>query len=268
MVKHIQPRKHDAARDSFQFIKIMRVVSLNLLISTAVLSASWLILLCTKIEADHPLTLPRSCVPLLQLILWYFCNDLFYFYPHWISHSIPDDYAFYCNLLPNKHIARRLPGLLRQAHKIHHRTKVNLGAAAWYSPWKQVLSNLFSALTGPLVTQVTADAAGVEDIRGTKLVKLYVCITASAVSSVLAHTNYRSVWNDPGKHDLHHERASILRRLATSVPWASSTGSTGRRAPFRRRILQRGRCSGIGRLPCRRRVGDWVSNSLRSRWQL
>jgi sterol desaturase/sphingolipid hydroxylase (fatty acid hydroxylase superfamily) len=25
--------------------------------------------------------------------------------------------------------------------------------------------------------------------------------------SVLAHTGYRSKWNDPGIHDLHHERA-------------------------------------------------------------
>lgn len=35
----------------------------------------------------------------------------------------------------------------------------------------------------------------------------HVCFTAASVSSVLAHTGYRSVWNDPGKHDLHHERA-------------------------------------------------------------
>ena len=30
---------------------------------------------------------------------------------------------------------------------------------------------------------------------------------AASASSVLAHTGYRSCWNDPGKHDLHHERA-------------------------------------------------------------
>ena len=30
---------------------------------------------------------------------------------------------------------------------------------------------------------------------------------AASAMSVLAHTGYRSAWNDPGKHDLHHERA-------------------------------------------------------------
>lgn len=207
VAKHIQRRKHAALQDSAQFLKIVRVVSFNLLISILALLVWWLLLLRTKIEADDPLTLPRSYVPPLQGFVWYLCNDFFYFYPHWIAHSIPDDDAFYCNLLPN-HVARRLHGLLRQAHKAHHRAKANLGVAAWCcSPWEQLLFNLFPALIGPLLTQVIADAVGVEETWGTKLVTIYVWVTAAAVSSVLAHTGYRSVWNDPGKHDLHHERA-------------------------------------------------------------
>jgi len=80
--------------------------------------------------------------------------------------------------------------------------------AAWYcSPEEQLAFNLFPALIGPLVTQYLADKLGVSETWGTSLVVLYVWVTAAAASSVLAHTGYRSRWNDPGKHDLHHERA-------------------------------------------------------------
>jgi sterol desaturase/sphingolipid hydroxylase (fatty acid hydroxylase superfamily) len=207
VAKHIQRRKHAALEDSAQFFKILRVVSFNLLISVVALLVWWLVLLQTKIEADDPLTLPRSYVPPVQGAIWYFCNDFFYFYPHWIAHSIPSNNALYFKCLP-KPVAERLPRFLRQAHKKHHLAKANLGVAAWYcSPWEQVLFNLFPALIGPLLTQILADASGYEDIWGTRLVTLYVWVTAATVSSVLAHTGYRSVWNDPGKHDLHHERA-------------------------------------------------------------
>ena len=207
VAKHIQRRKHAALDDSAQFLKIVRVVSFNLAISVLALLVWWLLLLRTKIEADDPLTLPRSYVPPLQGVAWYLSNDFFYFYPHWLAHSTPCNGTLYSKYLP-KSMARRLHGLLRLAHKQHHRAKANLGIAAWYcSPWEQIIFNLFPALIGPLLTQVIADAAGYEDVWGTRLVTLYVWITAASVSSVLAHTGYRSVWNDPGKHDLHHERA-------------------------------------------------------------
>lgn len=72
---------------------------------------------------------------------------------------------------------------------------------------EQVAFNLFPALLSPVATQTLARAAGVERAWGTHLVTLYVWIVTAAATSVMAHTGYRSVWNDPGKHDLHHERA-------------------------------------------------------------
>lgn len=69
VAKHIQRRKRAALQDSVQFMKIVRVVSFNLLVSTAVLLAWWLVLLRTKIEANDALTLPRSYGPLLQVIV-------------------------------------------------------------------------------------------------------------------------------------------------------------------------------------------------------
>lgn len=200
VVKHIQRRNHIALEDSAQFLKILRVVSLNLLISIFVLLVWWLLLLRAGMEADDIITLPRSYVPPLQGVAWYLCNDFFYFYPHWISHSFPST--------PN-----RLHSFLRQTHKQHHRTKANLGIAAWYcSPTERIIFNLLPALIGPLITEVLAHTLNVSDIWGSKLVTLYVWITAAAVSSVLAHTGYRSMWNDPGKHDLHHERAFDAKR--------------------------------------------------------
>lgn len=208
VAKHIQRRSHVALEDSAQFLRILRVVSVNLFISVLAVLVWWLIILqTTKIDADDIVTLPRSYVPPLQGIAWYLCNDFFYFYPHWIAHTLPSASASYCKFLPAP-LSARLHALLRQAHKQHHRTKANLGVAAWYcSPWEQLLFNIFPAFVGPLLTQLLADAAGVQDIWGTKLVTVYVWMTAASVSSVLAHTGYRSFWNDPGKHDLHHERA-------------------------------------------------------------
>jgi sterol desaturase/sphingolipid hydroxylase (fatty acid hydroxylase superfamily) len=105
-------------------------------------------------------------------------------------------------------VAKSVYTHFNHSHKLHHLSKANLGIAAWYcSPWEQVLFNLFPALVGPFITQVLADAAGVQAVWGTHLVTLYVWLVAAAANSVLAHTGYRSVFNDPGKHDLHHERA-------------------------------------------------------------
>ena len=192
VAKHIQKRKH---------------VAFNILISVIVVLFLWISLLQTKIEACDIVQLPRSYVPPIQGIVWYLCNDFFYFYQHWIAHTGPATNALCYGFLPQS-VIKALHKRFNQSHKLHHRTKVNLGIAAWYcSSWEQVFFNLFPALIGPLLTQVLADAAGVEHIWGTHLVTLYVWLMAASASSVLAHTGYRSCWNDPGKHDLHHERA-------------------------------------------------------------
>ena len=83
----------------------------------------------------------------------------------------------------------------------------------------------------PLLTQVLADAAGVEHIWGTHLVTFYVWLMATSASSVLAHTGYRSCWNDPGKHDLHHERAFNPKTAVNFgtmgvFDWLHGTGSS------------------------------------------
>jgi sterol desaturase/sphingolipid hydroxylase (fatty acid hydroxylase superfamily) len=146
-------------------------------------------------------------VPPIQGIIWYLFNDLFYFYPHWIAHHGPTNDVFYCKVLPPA-LAKRLYTHFNRSHKLHHKTKANLGIAAWYcSPWEQILFNLFPALIGPLLTQILADKLQLSEIWGTHLITLYIWLMAASAMSVLAHTGYRSAFNDPGKHDLHHEKA-------------------------------------------------------------
>jgi sterol desaturase/sphingolipid hydroxylase (fatty acid hydroxylase superfamily) len=168
----------------------------------------WMALLQTKIETQNILRLPRSYVPAVQGVLWYLLNDLFYFYPHWIAHSSSLQNSFSDNRLVIPQPVRFLHRRFKESHRLHHRCKANIGVAAWYcSVWEQLIFNLLPALIGPIATQLLADAAGIEQIWGIHLATLYIWLAAAAASSVLAHTGYRSMWNDPGKQDLHHERA-------------------------------------------------------------
>jgi sterol desaturase/sphingolipid hydroxylase (fatty acid hydroxylase superfamily) len=208
----IQRRKHNALEDAKQMAKILRTVALNLFISVVGVLVLWIVLLQTKIESEDVATLPRSYVPLPQAIVWYAINDFFYFYPHWIAHTPDIANRLPFKLLPRS-VADGLHHIFNKWHKTHHRTKVNLGIAAWYcSPWEQIAFNLFPAFIGPVATQLLADACGLEHIWGTHLVTLYLWLMSASSSSVLAHTGYRSRWNDPGKHDLHHERAFDPRK--------------------------------------------------------
>ncbi|KAH8591137.1 hypothetical protein B0O99DRAFT_633207 [Bisporella sp. PMI_857] len=202
MKKNIQKRTHTALEDSKEFFKVLETVGYNILLSFMVFLLYWILLLQAGIETVDIVELPRSYVPPIQFLLWYICNDCFYFYPHWIAHHGPSTDAFYYKILPFT-IARNLHRYFNRSHKLHHRTKANLGIAAWYcSPWEQVLFNLFPALIGPLLTQIFLPPP-----FSTHLVTLYVWIMIATASSVLAHTGFRSWINDPGKHDLHHERA-------------------------------------------------------------
>jgi hypothetical protein len=205
----IQDRKHVAFRDIVEFAKVLRQVGINLLVSILAIFLMWMVLLRTKMETQNIIHLPRSYVPPVQGILWYLINDMFYFYPHWIAHSASLGNPSFKSKLPlPQPLIRFLHRQFKESHRLHHRCKANIGVAAWYcSVWEQVLFNLFPALIGPVITQLLADAAGIEHIWGTHLVTLYVWIAAAAASSVLAHTGYRSMWNDPGQHDLHHEKA-------------------------------------------------------------
>jgi sterol desaturase/sphingolipid hydroxylase (fatty acid hydroxylase superfamily) len=205
--KHLQKRTHVALEDSNEFLKVLRTVAFNILISSITLLVFWVFLLQPKIESDNIVQLPKSYVPPIQGILWYLCNDFFYFYPHSIAHHGPSTDAFYSKFLPLP-VAKALHTHFKQSHKLHHRTKANLGIAAWYcSPWEQILFNIFPVLIGPYLTQVLADAFHLEQIWGTHLMTLYIWLMAASAMSVLAHTGFRSCLNDPGKHDLHHERA-------------------------------------------------------------
>ena len=207
ITNRIQKRTHKALDDSHEFLKILRTVAFNILISTLLLLVFWLLLLRTNIETETIVQLPRCYVPPLQFAIWYLLNDLFYFYPHWIAHHGPSTSVFYYRLLPSP-LARGLYTHFNHSHKLHHKTKANLGVAAWYcSPWEQALFNIFPAIIGPLLTQILADRFNLSEVWGTHLVTLYIWLMAASAMSVLAHTGYRSAFNDPGKHDLHHERA-------------------------------------------------------------
>lgn len=207
VLRRIQKRKHIALQDSKEFLKVLKVVGFNIFISFFGVLCLWFLLLQTKLDSHNIIKLPRSYVPPVQGVVWYLINDFFYFYPHWIAHTGPAANVLQYSWLPSS-TTKAIYKLFNQSHKLHHRTRANLGLAAWYcSPAEQVVFNLFPALIGPYLTQVVADASGLSHIWGTHLVTLYVWLTAAAASSVLAHTGYRSAWNDPGKHDLHHERA-------------------------------------------------------------
>ena len=200
-------RRHKALESSEYFLRTMRSVGRNIFISVFAVLALWLALLHTKMPESNITQLPRSYVPAVQGAVWYLCNDFFYFYPHWMAHKPPGPDAAYSKVMPRR-LANTLHSLFNAWHKPHHQSKANVGIAAWHcSPWEQLAFNLFPALIGPLFTQLLADAFGVEDVWGTHLVTLYVWLIAASANSVMAHTGFRSRWNDPGKHDLHHERA-------------------------------------------------------------
>jgi len=203
----IQERTHSALEDSKEFFKVLRTVALNILLSTIGELVFWIFLLRTNVESENIAQLPKSYVPPIQGIVWYLFNDLFYFYPHWIAHHSPSTDAFYYRILPRP-IAKTIYTYFNRSHKLHHKTKASLGIAAWYcSPWEQIIFNTFPALIGPYLTQVLADTFHVSQTWGTHLITLYIWLIAASAMSVLAHTGYRSCFNDPGKHDLHHEHA-------------------------------------------------------------
>ncbi|ETS81806.1 hypothetical protein PFICI_06808 [Pestalotiopsis fici W106-1] len=207
MSNTIQPadRRHVALQDRVEFTRVVRQVAINLLISIFAISLMWIVLLQAGVDTQHILVLPKSYVPPVQGLVWYLINDMFYFYPHWIAHTNPHEQK---RLQIPQSLYNILHKKFKESHRLHHRCKANIGIAAWYcSVAEQMIFNLFPALLGPVLTQVLARAAGVEKIWGTHLVTLYVWIAAAASSSVMAHSGYRSIWNDPGSHDLHHERA-------------------------------------------------------------
>jgi hypothetical protein len=55
-------------------------------------------------------------------------------------------------------------------------------------------------MLGPVATQLIADKTGHAKAWGTHLITLYVWLLAGTATSVLAHTGFRTSWNDPGKH--------------------------------------------------------------------
>ncbi|KAJ7670650.1 hypothetical protein DFH06DRAFT_140128 [Mycena polygramma] len=203
----IQKRDHRATDDHRELAQIVRTVLRNLLVSSCVVLAMWMALLQTGFDSHNILKAPRSMVPPLQILVWHFITDTFYFFPHYIAHTPRGSKGIHHKVLPN-FLAERLGSFLRNAHKTHHRSKANLAIAAWYcSVTEQVLFNLFPAMVGPVVTQIIADKTGTAYIWGTHLVTLYVWLLAGTATSVLAHTGFRTSWNDPGGHDEHHEYA-------------------------------------------------------------
>lgn len=197
--RKIQKRSHVALEDSKEFVKVLRVVGFNIFISMLAILVFWIALLQANVEATHIIKLPRSYVPPVHFFVWYLLNDMFYYYPHRIAHTTPSN-----------SLTKFLYKIFNPSHKLHHRTKANLGIAAWYcSPLEQLLFNIFPALIGPLLTQIMSSTFSPpgDDTWNTHLVTLYIWLMAAASNSVLAHTGYRSAFNDPGKHDLHHERA-------------------------------------------------------------
>ena len=221
----LQNRTHTALQDSREFLKVLKTVALNLLLSIFVILLFWIFLLAANIEADSISQLPPSHVPPIQFFLWYLTNDIFYFYPHWIAHQGPSTNASYLKYLPSS-LAEWLHNHLNTAHKLHHRTKANLGLLAWHcTPTEHILLNLTPALLGPLLTQILLPPP-----YTTHLVTYYTWIAAATANSVLAHTGFRSWLNDPGKHDLHHERAFDPRRAVNfgtmgMCDWVHGTAS-------------------------------------------
>ncbi|KAJ7306180.1 hypothetical protein DFH08DRAFT_902335 [Mycena albidolilacea] len=183
----IQGRDHRAAGDHHELAQVVRCVLRNLFVSTLVVVVIF--------------------VPPVQILPWHLIGDTFYFFPHYIAHTPRRSKGIHHKVLP-AFLADRLGSFLRNAHKTHHRSKANLAIAAWYcSVTEQVLFNLFPTMLGPVVTQLIADKTGYAKTWGTHLITLYVWLLAGTATSVLAHTGFRTSWNDPGKHDEHHEYA-------------------------------------------------------------
>lgn len=258
----LQPtRKHKALQDATQFLHMLRAVAFNVTLAVVGVLLLWLALLRSGIDATNIARLPRSYVPPVQGIVWYLFNDFFYFYPHWIAHTPArgTGAAAWARLLPAP-VAEVLHSRLNSWHKPHHQTKANLGIAAWYcSPWEQVFFNLFPAFVGPVATQALAKRLGIADVWGTHLVVLYVWLVAAASSSVLAHTGYRSRWNDPGKHDLHHELAMHPTKAVNFgtlgfFDWLHGTRSSVPKAEARRWRAQRDRQAALLEASRRKRI--------------
>ncbi|KAJ6469305.1 hypothetical protein C8R45DRAFT_428418 [Mycena sanguinolenta] len=199
------------------------------LVSVLVVFVMWMTLLQTGFESHNVVKLPRSYVPPVQILTWHLIGDTFYFFPHYIAHTPRGSKGIHHKVLPS-FLADRLGSFLRNAHKTHHRSKANLAIAAWYcSVTEQVLFNLFPTMLGPVITQIIADKTGHANIWGTHLITLYIWLLAATATSVLAHTGFRTSWNDPGKHDEHHEFAfgTNAVNFGTAGYWDTILGTKG-----------------------------------------
>ncbi|KAF7348680.1 Sterol desaturase [Mycena venus] len=225
----IQDRDHRATDDQHELAQVVRCVARNLFASTFVVFVMWMALLQTGFESHDIVKPPRSFVPPVQILTWHLIGDTFYYFPHCIAHTPRGSKGIHHKVLPN-FLADRLGNFLRNAHKTHHRSKANLAIAAWYcSVTEQVLFNLFPVMLGPVLTQVIADKTGTTKIWGTHLITLYVWLLAGTATSVLAHTGFRTSWNDPGKHDEHHEYAfgQHAVNFGTAGFWDTVLGTKG-----------------------------------------
>ncbi|KAJ7174797.1 hypothetical protein C8R46DRAFT_1347842 [Mycena filopes] len=251
----IQERGHRASEDHHELLKVVRCVLRNLLVSSGVVFVMWMALLQTNFDSHNILKSPRSIVPPLQILAWHLITDTFYYFPHNIAHTPRGGTGIHHKVLPH-FLAERLGAFLRTAHKAHHRSKANLAVAAWYcSVTEQVLFNIFPALVGPLLTQIIADKMGRSAVWGTHLITLYVWLLAGTATSVLAHTGFRTSWNDPGGHDEHHEYAfgthAVNFGTAGLWDWALGTKGTKAREGAREWQAQRARQAAL-RIAARR----------------
>ncbi|KAJ7083249.1 hypothetical protein C8R44DRAFT_894585 [Mycena epipterygia] len=214
-------------------LKVVKCVLRNLFVSSCVVFVMWMALLQTGFDSHNILKLPRSMVPPIQILVWYLITDTFYFFPHYIAHTPRGSKGIHHKVLPF-FLAEKLGSFLRNAHKTHHRSKANIAIAAWYcSVTEQVLFNLFPVMVGPVVTQIIADTTSNTGIWGTHLITLYVWLLAGTATSVLAHTGFRTSWNDPGSHDEHHEYAfgQHAVNFGTAGFWDRVLGTKGTKAP-------------------------------------
>ncbi|KAJ7736126.1 hypothetical protein B0H16DRAFT_1574563 [Mycena metata] len=228
----IQNRDHRASEDHRELLKVVHCVLRNLLVSSGVVFVMWMALLQTRFDSHNVLKLPRSMVPPLQILGWHIITDTFYYFPHSIAHTPRGSKGIHHKVLPH-FLAEQLGSFLRTAHKTHHRSKANLAVAAWYcSITEQILFNIFPALVGPLVSQIIADKTGNSAVWGTHLITLYVWLLAGTATSVLAHTGFRTSWNDPGGHDEHHEYAfgQHAVNFGTAGLWDWVLGTKGTKA--------------------------------------
>lgn len=228
----IQNRDHRATEDHIELAKVVNVVLQNLLISPFVVFLMWMALCQTGFDSVNILQSPRSMVPPVQIAVWLLIGDTLHFFPHYIAHTPRGSKGIHHKVIPHS-LASRLENFLRNAHKTHHRSKANIAIAAWYcSPTEQIFFNLFPVMLGPVVTQIIADKTGNAEVWGTHIVTLYVWLLAGTASSVLAHTGYRSSWNDPGEHDEHHEYAFGQRSVNFGLTgfWDSILGTSGTKA--------------------------------------